>query len=99
MSDSDVDGAAAEQSAAQHGAGEHAAAETDATTPKSPRRRFRWVLDLAIFAAVIVGIGMWQARNLVPSGEAAPALALAQLDGPEVDLTELMPLETDAERR
>ncbi len=91
MSGCDVDAGAvgAAVPPADPGSAAGDAAEQGPSEQKAPRRRFRWVLDLAIFAAIIVGVGMWQSRNLVPSGEAAPALALPQLDGPDVDLSEL----------
>lgn len=46
----------------------------------------RWLVELAIVAAVFLAVGAWQGRNLVGTGQPAPPLALMDLEGNEVRL-------------
>lgn len=64
-------------------------ARDEASASKRRRPAFRWLIDIAIVLGILVGVGLWQARNLVPPGEPAPALSLPQLDGDPVDLEAL----------
>jgi peroxiredoxin len=48
----------------------------------------RWAVDLAILAAVVLGIGAWQTRRHLSGGE-APAALLKTLDGQAVSLASL----------
>ena len=45
------------------------------------KRWVRWGTDLLLLGAIALGVMAWQTRHLVPSGELAPALALADLGG------------------
>lgn len=47
------------------------------------RRRWwvRWSIDLLLLGLIFAGISMWQGRDLVSTGEAAPAIELMGLDG------------------
>lgn len=49
------------------------------------RRAFRWTRDLAVLAAVVLGIGAWQTRGHLGRGP-APAVALASLSGAPASL-------------
>jgi len=60
--------------------------------PGAPRRRAgwaRWAREGALFALVFVVISAVQARNLVPTGTAAPPLDLPALGGGSVSLAAL----------
>jgi peroxiredoxin len=45
----------------------------------------RWAIDLAIVALIFTGISMWQTKDLVGTGEAAPETVLQSFDGDIVD--------------
>jgi peroxiredoxin len=45
------------------------------------KRWFRWLTDIAIFLIALTAITMWQGRDFVDTGEAAPAFDLRDLDG------------------
>lgn len=51
------------------------------------RRWFRWSMDLAVLAALLLGIGAWQARGHVRG--APPEVALVTLDGAPASLASL----------
>ena len=51
------------------------------------RRWFRWSMDLAVLAALLLGIGAWQARRHVRG--ALPEVALRTLDGAPASLASL----------
>ena len=60
------------------------------TTPKSRRRKIaEWGVQLAIAAGAVIALGAWQTRNMVASGEAAPAFSLTDLDGNRVNLSDI----------
>jgi peroxiredoxin len=52
------------------------------------RRWARWGIDLAVLAALALGIGAWQTRSHLSRGQ-APAAVLATLDGERVSLDSL----------
>jgi thiol-disulfide isomerase/thioredoxin len=41
----------------------------------------RWGTNLLVLGGILLGVTAWQTRNLVPSGELAPVLALPDLEG------------------
>jgi peroxiredoxin len=45
------------------------------------KRSVRWGTKLLVLCAVVLGVMAWQTRNLLPSGELAPVLALPDLEG------------------
>lgn len=49
----------------------------------------RILRDLAVVALIFVGVSFWQTRDLVPSGEPAPAVAAPRLGGEAFDLAAL----------
>lgn len=51
-------------------------------------RAARWAIDLTIFAAIFAAISMWQTRDLVETGHAAPALTLQDMNGEVHDLAD-----------
>lgn len=51
--------------------------------------RKRWVLELALVAAVLSAVLWWQRRGLVDPGATAPPLRLTAIDGATVDLADL----------
>ena len=56
---------------------------------KSKRRRIaEWVAQIALLGVVFVIISAWQTRNMVASGETAPAFSLSDLNGNTVSLQE-----------
>ena len=52
------------------------------------RRWARWGIDLAMLAALVLGIGAWQTRSHLSSGQ-APDAVLATLDGERISLDSL----------
>jgi thiol-disulfide isomerase/thioredoxin len=52
------------------------------------KRWFRWSVDLAVVALIIVGVGVWQTRNLLGRGTAID-LELPTLNGAPVSLAAL----------
>jgi thiol-disulfide isomerase/thioredoxin len=56
------------------------------TSPTRPWKR--WAIDLAVVAALIVGVGAWQTRRHLGGGE-APAAVLTTLEGERVPLDSL----------
>jgi thiol-disulfide isomerase/thioredoxin len=52
------------------------------------RRWFRWAVDLAIVAAVVLGVNAWQTRGHLGPG-AAPSVTAPSLAGPPVSLESL----------
>jgi len=49
----------------------------------------KWLVDLAVAAAVVAAVGAWQGRDLLGSGGTAPALPEGRLDGPRFDAATL----------
>lgn len=49
----------------------------------------RILRDLVVLAAIFFGVTFWQTRNLVGTGEAAPAIVAPRTDGAAFDLTAL----------
>lgn len=45
------------------------------------KRWFRWATDIALFVVALIAIGMWQSRDFVETGNAAPSFELFDLDG------------------
>ena len=63
--------------------------EDTSSGPGSRARRFRGLLrDALLVVAVLVGVGLWQARGHLASGT-SPALSLRSLDGQPVSLEAL----------
>lgn len=50
-------------------------------TLRQSRRWVRWAEDGVLLLALLLGVMAWQTRDLVPSGVAAPAFSLVDLDG------------------
>src|SRR5690606_27721806 len=59
------------------------------TAGKRSRRWALWLRELAIAAALLVGISLWQGRDLLHAGEPAPDVELTDLDGAPVHLSDL----------
>lgn len=53
------------------------------------RKRFRWLLELALLAVVYWGVSSWQSGGLLPAGTIAPKLNLSTLEGEEFSLESL----------
>ena len=54
----------------------------------------RWTIDLMLFGLVFGAVSMWQSRDLVSTGVAAPATALRGLDGELHRMGEAQPRKT-----
>lgn len=54
----------------------------DAPTP--PRRWVGWLKDLAIMGVILLGVSLWQGRDLLGSGQPAPPFALTTTQGQHV---------------
>jgi peroxiredoxin len=56
--------------------------------PKSRKRVLvEWGAQIVLLLVAVVGISAWQSRNMVGTGELAPALALTDLSGNSVTLS------------
>lgn len=52
-------------------------------------RKRRILRDVVVVALILFGIGLWQTKDLVPSGEPAPAVTAPLLGGEAFDLAAL----------
>lgn len=52
------------------------------------KRWFRWSVDILILIAIFMAISIWQGRNLIGSGEPAPAFALTDMEGVDHNLAD-----------
>ncbi len=63
--------------------------EPEDLAQKQQRRWLKWAIEMAIVFGAFFAFAAYQAHGLVPSGEAAPALSLQDLQGKQVALSQL----------
>lgn len=64
-------------------------------TKKEPKQKkslkrviAEWIVQIAVLTAAVVGVSLWQTRNMVNSGAPAPSFALTDLHGNRVSLSD-----------